>query len=50
MDTTKTSGNASRNLAVTTGVDSVVVQATALDFNARPLPGSPLTFVLRPKR
>jgi hypothetical protein len=30
-------------------VDSVVVQATALDFNARPLPGSPLRFVLTAK-
>jgi hypothetical protein len=50
IDTTDGSGNASRNLAVGTGVDSVVVQATALDFNARPLSGSPLTFVLRAKQ
>ena len=50
VDTTDASGNMSRNLAVLTGVDSVVVQATALDFNARPLPGSPLTFVLRAKK
>jgi hypothetical protein len=50
VDTADASGNASRNLAVITGVDSVVVQATALDFNARPLSGSPLTFVLRAKQ
>lgn len=49
IDTTDVSGNASRNLVVGIGVDSVVVQATALDFNARPLSGSPLTFVLRAK-
>jgi hypothetical protein len=50
IDTTDASGNASRNLAVGTGVDSVVVQATALDFNARPISGSPLTFILRAKK
>jgi len=32
-----------------TNTDTADVQATALDFNARPLPGSPLTFVLRAK-
>jgi hypothetical protein len=51
VDTTdQTSGSASRNLAVVSGIDSVVVLATALDFNAKPLPGSPLRFVLVPKR
>lgn len=49
VDTTDASGNASRNLVALSGVDSVVVQATALDFNARPLPGSPLRFVLTAK-
>jgi hypothetical protein len=49
VDTTDASGNASRNLAVITGVDSVVVHATALDFNARPLSVSPLVFILRAK-
>lgn len=46
VDTTDASGGATRNLAVLTGIDSVVVQATALDFNAKPLPGSPIRFVL----
>jgi hypothetical protein len=50
VDTTDASGNASRNMAAIIGVDSVVVQATALDFNARPLSGSPLTFVLRARQ
>jgi hypothetical protein len=45
VDTTDISGNATRNLAVGTGVDSVIVLATALDFNAKPIPGSPLRFV-----
>jgi hypothetical protein len=43
--TTDPSGNVTRNLAVGTGVDSVIVLATALDFNAKPIPGSPLRFV-----
>ena len=51
VDTTDAqSGSASRNLVVSAGIDSVVVQATALDFNARPLPGSPLRFVLIAKQ
>jgi hypothetical protein len=45
VDTTNPQGTATRNLAVGTGVDSVIVLATALDFNAKPIPGSPLRFV-----
>ena len=51
VDTTDASGNASHsNLAASVGVDSVIVLATARDFNGKALPGSPQTFVLRAKK
>jgi hypothetical protein len=51
VDTTDASGNATHsNLAVSVGVDSVVVLGRALDFNGKALPGSPQTFVLRARK
>ena len=50
VDTTDASGLASRHLTVAgTGVDSVVVRVRANDLRGRPLPGSPVRFVLRVK-